>query len=128
MNMKGTITSMIATAVTAALLAAPVLASDTNVKVLGDAPAMAMGSIYQSLAHSTAILYENATNAQQQGNISAQAATNQGVIQLYSTDVSDTVLRSMAPGPLTVNKLFAGTPPVKAEQLTVKEQEALSGN
>ncbi|MCK9397217.1 MAG: RebB family R body protein [Methylobacter sp.] len=60
--------------------------TQTNVKVLGDAPAMAMGAIYQSLAHSTGILYQNATSAQQQLAISAQAATNQGVIQLYSVD------------------------------------------
>ncbi|MGZ8157834.1 MAG: RebB family R body protein [Methylobacter sp.] len=60
--------------------------TQTNVKVLGDAPAMAMGAIYQSLAHSTGILYENAVSAQQQLAISAQAATNQGVIQLYSVD------------------------------------------
>jgi hypothetical protein len=60
--------------------------TQANVKVLGDAPAMAMGAIYQSLAHSTGILYQNATSAQQQLQISAQAATNQGVIQLYSVD------------------------------------------
>ena len=33
--------------------------TQANVKVLGDAPAMAMGSLYQSLAHSHGILYEN---------------------------------------------------------------------
>jgi len=60
--------------------------TQANVKVLGDAPAMAMGAMYQSLAHSTGILYQNATSAQQQLAISAQAATNQGVIQLYSID------------------------------------------
>jgi hypothetical protein len=60
--------------------------TQTNVKVLGDAPAYAMGAIFQSLAHSTGILYENATSAQQQLAISGQAATNQGVIQLYSVD------------------------------------------
>ena len=47
---------------------------------------MAMGAIYQSLAHSTGILYENAASAQQQLAIAAQAATNQGVIQIYSVD------------------------------------------
>ena len=60
--------------------------TQANVKILGDAPAMAMGAIFQSLAHSTGILYENATSAQQQLAISGQAATNQGVIQLYSVD------------------------------------------
>jgi hypothetical protein len=60
--------------------------TQANVKVVGDAPAMAMGAIYQSLAHSTGILYENAASAQQQLAIAAQAATNQGVIQIYSVD------------------------------------------
>ena len=60
--------------------------TQANVKVLGDAPAMAMGALYQSLSHSTGILFENATSAQQQLAIAAQAATNQGVIQIYSVD------------------------------------------
>ncbi len=60
--------------------------TQTNVKVLGDAPAMAMGTVFQSLAHSTGILYENATSSQQQLAIAAQASTNQGVIQIYSVD------------------------------------------
>jgi hypothetical protein len=60
--------------------------TQTNVKVLGDAPAMALGSVFQALAHSTGILFENATSSQQQLNIAAQAATNQGVIQIYSLD------------------------------------------
>jgi hypothetical protein len=60
--------------------------TQTNVKVVGEAPAMAMGAIFQSLAHSTGILYENATSSQQQLAIAGQAATNQGVIQIYSVD------------------------------------------
>ncbi|HTQ13427.1 MAG TPA: RebB family R body protein [Rhizomicrobium sp.] len=60
--------------------------TQANVKVVGDAPAMAMGALYQSLAHSTGILYENATSTQQQIAICGQAATNQGVIQIYSVD------------------------------------------
>ena len=60
--------------------------TQTNVKVLGDAPAMAMGAIYQSLSHSTGILFENAVSSQQQLAIASQAATNQGVIQIYSVD------------------------------------------
>jgi hypothetical protein len=60
--------------------------TQANVKVLGDAPAMAMGALYQSLSHSTGILFENAVSSQQQLAIAAQAATNQGVIQIYSVD------------------------------------------
>ena len=55
-----------------------------NVQTLASAPAMAMGTIYQSAAHSIGILYQNATQAQRQASICGQAATNQGVIQLYT--------------------------------------------
>jgi hypothetical protein len=58
--------------------------TQTGVGVLGAASAMAMGSIYQSSAHSIAIAFENAAQAQRQASICAQAATNQGVIQIYS--------------------------------------------
>jgi hypothetical protein len=60
--------------------------TQSNVKVLGDAPAMAMGAVYQSLAHSTGILYENAVAQQQQTAVCSQASTNQGVIQIYSVN------------------------------------------
>ncbi len=58
----------------------------SNLSVLGSAPAMAMGSIYQSIGHSTGILYQNSVQAQQQAAIAGLAATNQGVIQLYSVN------------------------------------------
>ena len=60
--------------------------TQSNVKVLGEAPAMAMGSLYQTMAHSTGILFENAVSAQQQQNTLNQAAANMGVMQIYSMD------------------------------------------
>lgn len=48
------------------------------------APDFAMGAIYQSFAHSTGILYENAVQAQQQTNVIAQTATLLGVLSLYA--------------------------------------------
>jgi len=57
--------------------------TQTNVGVLGVAPAQAMGSVYQTAAHSLSIMFENNTQMQQHGAIAAQAATNQGVMQLY---------------------------------------------
>ena len=54
-----------------------------NVGVLASAPAMAMSTIYQSSAHSISILYQNAVQAQKMASICGQAATNQGVIQIY---------------------------------------------
>jgi len=66
--------------------------TQANVKVLGEAPAMAMGNLYQAMAHSTGILFQNAVSAQNQQNILAQAATTQGVMQIYSIDtVADAI-------------------------------------
>ena len=62
--------------------------TQSNVKVIGEAPAMAMGSIYQTMAHSTGILFENAVSAQQQQNSLSLAAANQGVMQVYSFDTT----------------------------------------
>ena len=94
--------------------------TQANVKVVGEAPAMAMGAIYQSLAHSTGILYENATSSQQQLAIAAQAATNQGVIQIYSVDTmagaasTAKVAQSDVPDTLLalLTALRAGTSPI----------------
>ena len=60
--------------------------TQSNIKVIGEAPAFAMGSIYQSMA----ILFENAIAAQRQQNVLAQAAANQGVMQIYSIDTTTT--------------------------------------
>lgn len=94
--------------------------TQANVKVVGEAPAMAMGAIYQSLAHSTGILYENATSSQQQLAIASQAATNQGVIQIYSVDTmagsvaTAKVAQSDVPDTLLalLTSLRAGTAPI----------------
>jgi hypothetical protein len=58
--------------------------TQANVKVLGDAPALALGHIYQTMAHSTGLAFQNAVTAQQQLNMAAQAATVQGVSLLYT--------------------------------------------
>ncbi len=57
--------------------------TQSNVKVTGEAPAIALGSLYQSMAHSMGLAFENAVNAQQQAAVLAQAATTQGVVQIY---------------------------------------------
>jgi len=62
--------------------------SQANVKVLGDAPAMALGNLYQATAQALANAAHNATTAQQQTNITAQAATTAGVATLYSLDTA----------------------------------------
>jgi hypothetical protein len=60
--------------------------TQSNVKVLAEGPAMAMGALYQSLAHATGILYENSTSNQMQSAILAQAVTTTCVAKLYSLD------------------------------------------
>ncbi|MCM2290798.1 RebB family R body protein [Allorhizobium sp. BGMRC 0089] len=66
--------------------------TQANVKVVAEAPAMAMGSLYQTAAHSTGLMFENSVTAQNNQNILAQAATTQGVMQIYSIDtISDAI-------------------------------------
>ena len=62
--------------------------TQANVKVLGDAPAMAMGNLYQATAQALANAAHNATNAQQQAYVAAQAATTMGVATLYALDTA----------------------------------------
>lgn len=60
--------------------------TQANTKVLGDAPAMAMGTLFQASAEALAEAEHNATGAQQQSNIVAQAGTSMGVGVLYTID------------------------------------------
>ncbi|HSF42184.1 MAG TPA: RebB family R body protein [Thermoanaerobaculia bacterium] len=60
--------------------------TQANVKVLGDAPAQAMGTLYQVMSHSVGIGMQNATSAQQNLTTLSAAATTQGVNLLYSMD------------------------------------------
>ena len=62
--------------------------TQSNVKVVGEAPAVAISTLYQSMVHSTGILFENAVAAQQQQNSLAQAAANQGIMQIYTLDTT----------------------------------------
>ena len=62
--------------------------TQANVKVLGDAPAIALGNLYQATAQALANAAHNATTAQQQSTIAAQAATTMGVPTLYSIDTA----------------------------------------
>ena len=64
--------------------------TQANTKVLGDAPATAMGNLFQASAQALGNAAHNATTAQQQSNITAQAATTMGVATLYSLDTAST--------------------------------------
>jgi len=54
----------------------------TNTKVLAEAPAMAMGSLYQTIGNSVAMAAANAVYAQQQANVTYQAATTLGISKM----------------------------------------------
>lgn len=60
--------------------------TQSNVKVLGDAPAQAMGNLYQATAQALANAAHNATTAQQQSNIMAQAVLA-ACVQSLTTEV-----------------------------------------
>lgn len=57
--------------------------SQVNVKVLGDAPAMALGALYQSMAQALSDAAHNATSGQQQAWAEAQASITQDLTELY---------------------------------------------
>ncbi len=64
--------------------------TQANVKVLGDAPAIAMGNLFQATAQALGNSAHNATSAQQQTAVAAQAATTMGVATLYALDTAST--------------------------------------
>jgi len=62
--------------------------TQVNTKVIGDAPAIAMGNLMQATAQALSNAAHNATTSQQQTNVTAQAATTMGVTILYSIDTA----------------------------------------
>jgi len=55
-----------------------------NTKVLAEAPAMSMGSLYQSVGNSVAMAAANSVYAQQQANVGSQAACTLGVSKMFA--------------------------------------------
>ncbi len=64
--------------------------TQVGVTMLGNASAIAMGNLYQATAQALANAAHNATVAQQQTNVMAQAATTMGVAILYSLNTRAT--------------------------------------
>lgn len=93
--MSGTTQTSVAPAITDAV-------TQANVKNLADAPAMAMGHLYQTMAHSTGLSFENAVNAQHQLNMASQASTVTGVSELYTVDTAE---QAVAAAKLNVSDL-----------------------
>lgn len=64
--------------------------TQANVQVLGVAPAQSMGNLFQATSQALGNAAHNATTAQQQTAVTAQAATTMGVATLYSIDTAST--------------------------------------
>lgn len=64
--------------------------TQVNTKVLGDAPAIAMGNLFMATSQALSMAALNATQAQQQNNMTAQASTTMGVTTLYSINTATT--------------------------------------
>lgn len=62
--------------------------TQANVKVLADAPAQAMGTVYQVMAQATGLSMQNAVANQQNMNTIDTSVTTQGVNLLYSMPVA----------------------------------------
>jgi len=58
--------------------------AQSGVQVLGSSGPVALGSLFQSTAHAMALAAHNATLAQQQGAIAAQASTTAGVTLMFA--------------------------------------------
>ena len=62
--------------------------TQTNVKVVGDAPAVATANFYQATSQALGNAAHNATLAQQNAATVLQATTTQGVALLYGIDTA----------------------------------------
>lgn len=63
--------------------------TQANVKVLSDAPAIAMGSLYQTAVHALGLAMQNAVITQQNNAITLQAATTMGASNIYKQTATD---------------------------------------
>lgn len=63
-----------------------------NTNVLGDAPAIAMGNLFQATSQALANAAHNATSSQQQSYLTMQASTAQGLMTIYSIDTASSGL------------------------------------
>jgi hypothetical protein len=59
-----------------------------NIRVVAEAPAIALGNLFVSTSQALANAAHNATNNQQQGYVTMQAATTQAVSTLLSLDTA----------------------------------------
>ena len=66
--------------------------TQTNVCVLGEAPAMAMGDLFQTTSRALGMIAQNAAMGQQNAAVISEATTTQGVALLYGVDTASTAV------------------------------------
>ena len=72
-------------------------------------PAAGMSSVYQAIAQSTALTMEHIAEAEAQNATAIQAATAQGVTQIYSTNTAANAIHTagqLGPTSATLNALL----------------------
>ncbi len=57
-----------------------------SLEIMGNSPAMAMGSSYQTMAHAFGVLFEGAVAGQHRQTLTAIASSSQGLTQVYSVN------------------------------------------
>ncbi|QDX25957.1 glycerol-3-phosphate dehydrogenase [Sphingomonas suaedae] len=85
--------------------------TQADVQVVGVSPAMALGNLYQATAQALANAAHNATAAQQQMWITAQAATTAGVALIYGHTASGVHTMDILSSPVRGLGAEAAPPP-----------------
>ncbi len=88
--------------------------SQVNTKVLGDAPAIAMGNLFAATSQALANAAHNATNNQQQAYVVGQAAATEAIATMMSIDTTVTSLAAKKALDETGTGPAAATPPQAA--------------
>jgi hypothetical protein len=102
--------------------------TQANTKVLGDAPAIAMGNLYMATSQAIANAAHNATNSQQQSYVTMQATTVQAVSTLLSLDTATTGVPGKVLDPLANVEDVAGQPKVATDPTGLLAEAASSAS
>jgi hypothetical protein len=101
--------------------------TQTGTQIPGDASAAALGHLYQATAHALGIAVENAVIAAQQINALEQAATNQALILLLTTNNASGTVPPDGDKTFAVPQTVAATAEADAMVRTIKQaMESLS--
>jgi hypothetical protein len=103
--------------------------TQTNVKILADAPGQALATLYQVMAHTVGIGMQNATSAQQNGTTLGQAAATQGVNLIYTLDVAADAVstQEILTGNSLAQELASLNAALASNQQTVKTAQSTPG-